>query len=89
MGANMRRPEVTKLCNEYLEQLGIKPHQIGLKQVSPSLELSIVAGGQVLVKKLRSGLTRNELMIALEDVERFVNEKTGTQDLEERLKELA
>lgn len=83
----MKRPEATKYLNERLEGMGVKPHCIGLKLISPAMELSVVAGGAVITKRLKSGVTRQELEIALEDIERFVNQKEGTVDLEERLKE--
>jgi hypothetical protein len=46
-------------------------------------------GGAIITKKLRSGVTRHEIEIALEDIERFINLKDGTVDIEELLAEPA
>jgi hypothetical protein len=85
----MKRPEATKYLNERLTEMGVQPHRIGIKQINPAMEISVVAGGAIITKKLRSGVTRHEIEIALEDIERFINLKDGTVDIEELLAEPA
>lgn len=81
----MKRSDVTELVQEKLDRLGVPSHCAGIKKIPSSLEVSVVVGGSVLTKKLRIGITRPELQVALEAIEQFVNERTGTVDLEEKL----
>ncbi len=81
----MKRADVETTMAKAVERLGIPAHLIHIKKVPSRTEVSVVVGGERKVLKLRSGITQGEIDIQIARLENFLNERSGTVDIEEAI----
>ena len=87
----MKRAQVKERVQQFLGELGIPTHCIGIKIVSPATEVTVAIGGLTHRFVARTGVTSNELDQELGRLRGIWNQRVrdGQGDIEDTVNEQA